>query len=315
MNDFVKRLARVTDQLEHIWEEIIMKRVAGSVLVIVYLVMIAVIEFNRRGILPPFLADNLPDNHFFAVEFTFTLLLITEVVSLIFALSRSFSRSVGIQLEILSLILLRDTFKQFTEFPEPLEWDAITGSFGAMVADAVGALAIFVVIGFYYSLQQSKPIIKDEQEQEMFIAYKKIIALGLILTFTIIGIDDLIRVVTPFPTYPFFDSFYTILIFTDVLMVLLSLRFSIRYSITFRNFGYAIVTVFIRLALVAPTPINVGIGFGASLFALAMTIAYNRFGDIFPGEHDDQEHEGVAQKSAEHVPHQQEQPVAVQVGD
>ncbi|MEL6268813.1 MAG: hypothetical protein AAFU54_20705 [Chloroflexota bacterium] len=280
MTSLVMRVASLTDYLEDLWEQVVMKRVAGSFLVIVYLGMIGAIELNRRGLMLPGLAEWLPESHFFAVEFTFTLLLITEVVSLIFGLSRSFSRSVGIQLEILSLILLRDTFKVFTEFSEPLQWEAVRGSLSTMVADAAGALAIFVIIGIYYSVQTSRSITKDEKDQEMFIAYKKLIALGLIVTFTIIGIDDLLRSITGRETFPFFDSFYTILIFTDVLMVLLSMRFSISYAVTFRNFGYAIVTIFIRLALVAPTIIGVGIGIGTALFALGMAVAYNRFGGI-----------------------------------
>ncbi|MEO1442215.1 MAG: hypothetical protein AAFV33_17585, partial [Chloroflexota bacterium] len=146
MTSLVMRVASLTDYLEDLWEQVVMKRVAGSFLVIVYLGMIGAIELNRRGLMLPGLAEWLPESHFFAVEFTFTLLLITEVVSLIFGLSRSFSRSVGIQLEILSLILLRDTFKVFTEFSEPLQWEAVRGSLSTMVADAAGALAIFVII-------------------------------------------------------------------------------------------------------------------------------------------------------------------------
>ncbi|NJL94075.1 MAG: hypothetical protein HC915_10260 [Anaerolineae bacterium] len=68
------------------------------------------------------------------------------------------------------------------------------------------------------------------------------------------------------------------LIFTDVLMVLISLRYGISFQVTFRNFGYAVVTVFIRLALIAPTLLAVLMGIGAALFALGLTVAYNLSG-------------------------------------
>lgn len=273
-------VANLTDRLEHIWENYVMKRAAGSILVVTYLVMIVVIEFERRGFLPAPLSGVLPDTHFFAVEIAFTLLLITEVVSLIFGLTRSFSRSIGIQLEILSLILLRDTFKQFTDFGEPLQWELVTTGLDSMVADVLGALAIFVVLGIYYRIQRSLPITRDEGDQAAFITYKKLIALGLIFVFAFIGILDAGLFLSNQETYPFFDTFYTVLIFTDVLMVLLSLRYSTNFAVTFRNFGFAVVTVFIRVSLIAPTPLNAVIGVATALFALAMSLAYNHYGPV-----------------------------------
>ncbi|NJL56413.1 hypothetical protein HC928_15465 [bacterium] len=268
-------LARTTDHLEHFWEQQVMKRAAGSILVLTYVVTILLIELNRQGWLPDPFAGALPRNHFFAVEIAFTVLLFTEVVSLVFGLTRSFSRSIGIQLEILCLILLRDTFKQFTYFSEPLEWEQVVDSIGPMIVDALGALSIFLIIASYYRVQKGRPITDDEQDQLQFINYKKVIALGLLGVFALIGIVDLYRLATDQPIYPFFETFYTVLIFTDVLMVLLSLRYSITFAVTFRNFGYAIVTVFIRLALIAPTLIGVLMGIGTALFALGLTVAYN----------------------------------------
>lgn len=268
------RIASLTDYLEHLWEEDFMKRYAGIILVLAYISGIIVIEMNRQGWLPPPL-DTLPRSHFFAVEIAFTLLLITEVVSLVFGITHSFSRSIGIQMEILSLILLRDTFKKFAEFPEPLEWEAVSSSISTMAVEALGALAIFIIVQLFYKAQRGYNLINDEEDQQVFIAYKKWIALGLLLIFSGIGLLDIYRALTGREIFPFFETFYTVLIFTDVLLVLLSLRYSSTYLVTFRNFGYALVTVFVRLALIAPAGINAGIGIGASLFALAVAYSYN----------------------------------------
>jgi hypothetical protein len=275
MTRIVLRVSTVTDWLEHLWENRIMKRFAGSILAVIYLVLIGIIELNRQQLFQEPLASALPTNHFFAVEITFTVLLLTEVISLVFALTHSFSRSIGVQLEILSLILLRDTFKYFTTFSEPLEWEQVAESIVPMTIDAVGALAIFLIVSFYYRLQKSRPITADDIEQKQFVAYKKLIALGLLFMLALIGIVDLVRFTQSLPLYPFFETFYTILIFTDVLMVLLSLRYSIKFTVTFRNFSFAVVTVFIRLALIAPTLIAVIMGIGTGIFALALSYAYN----------------------------------------
>lgn len=255
-----------------------MRRAAGNILVFTYLAMIVVIEFNRQGWLPAALSEPLPETHFFAVEVAFTLLLITEVVSLIFGLTRSFSRSIGIQIEILALILLRDTFKRFTYFGEPIVWADVSPEIIPMIADSVSAIIIFVILGIYYRSQRSRAITDDETEQTEFIAFKKVIALGLIVIFTAIGVYDLVYYFRNGVLYPFFETFYTILIFTDVLMVLLSLRYGVSFAITFRNFGYAVVTVFIRIALIAPVVLNALIGIGTALFALGMARAYNAYG-------------------------------------
>ncbi|PJF25031.1 MAG: hypothetical protein CUN53_14845 [Phototrophicales bacterium] len=270
----LQRVSAITDRLEHIWENRIMKRSAGSILAVIYLVLIGIIELNRQRLFPEPLANLLPTNHFFAVEITFTVLLLTEVISLVFALTRSFSRSIGVQLEILSLILLRDTFKYFTTFSEPLEWEQVSESIMPMLTDAIGALTIFVIVSIYYRIQKSRPL-GDDLEQKEFIAYKKLIALGMLAVFILIGAVDLVRFAQGLSLYPFFETFYTVLIFTDVLMVLLSLRYSIKFTVTFRNFSFAVVTVFIRLALIAPTLIAVLMGIGTGVFALAVSYAYN----------------------------------------
>ncbi len=274
-NRMLQRISTITDNLEHFWENRVMKRSAGSILVVVYLTLIGIIELNRQRLFPEPLAPSLPTNHFFAVEITFTILLLTEVISLVFALTRSFSRSIGVQLEILSLILLRDTFKYFTTFSEPLEWEQVSESIVPMLIDAIGALAIFVIVSFYYRIQKSRPITADDLEQKEFIAYKKLLALGMIVVFILIGIVDLVRLIQGLRLYPFFETFYTVLIFIDVLMVLLSLRYSVKFTVTFRNFSFAVVTVFIRLALIAPTLIAVLLGIGTGIFALAVSYAYN----------------------------------------
>jgi hypothetical protein len=76
----------------------------------------------------------------------------------------------------------------------------------------------------------------------------------------------------------FFESFYTVLIFADVLVVLISLRYNASYRVVFRNSGLAVATVLLRLALAAPPPWAGALGLGAVLFALVLTVVYDRFG-------------------------------------
>lgn len=249
----------------------------ATVLVSFFIAAIVFIELNRRHLVPEPFASHFSHTHLAAIEQAFNLLLALEVVSLILSLSHSVTKSVGKQFEILSLILLRDTFKEFSHFSEPLVWAEIAPSLGSIVASAVGALLIFVVLGFFYKTQRSHPITADEKIRSHFILAKKMIALLLLFSFAGICVVDLWGYFALGLPENAFTSFYTLLVFSDVLVVLISLRYSAQYQVSFRNSGYAVATVLIRLALIAPTTLGAVIGVGATLFALGISLAYNAF--------------------------------------
>lgn len=266
--------SRSFERLERGWESQRAQRFIGSLLVVSFLGALLVIELNLHGWLAPF-SRWLPRNHFYAVETAFTLLLLVEVAGLIFVLERSVSSAVGKQIEILSLILLRQSFKEFIYFDEPITWDQVRESLVPMTSDAIGALLIFVVLGFYYRMQRHIPITADAEDQANFVAAKRLVALGLLMTFIAVGIGELVSMLSEGRAPLFFEKFYTIMIFTDVLIVLISLCYSSTYHVVFRNSGYALATVFIRLALIAPPPFNAALGLGTALFALGLTMSYN----------------------------------------
>jgi hypothetical protein len=265
------------DRLESFWEGARIQRLVGSFLVIVFLFTLAIIEFNRQGWLPYPLSERIPLNHFYAVHTAFNLLLIIEVISLVFALARSVSDSVGKQFEIFSLILLRNSFKEFVNFEEPIRWIHVSQPVYHILSDALGALFIFFLLGVYYRIQKHNPIVKDGEEKSSFISGKKLVSILLLLTFVGIGVYQSGRYILYGTDYNFYSTFYTILIFTDILLVLISIRYCSTYQIVFRNSGFALVTVVIRLALVAPPYYSVVLGIGAMLFALGLTITYNKF--------------------------------------
>ena len=268
------------EALEQAWESHRTQRMLGSLLVISFLVALVVLDLSIRGWLPALPIIGRPRNHFYAVEIAFTLLLLIEVASLIFVLERSVSSAVGKQIEILSLILLRQSFKEFIYFDEPIRWEQVRESLFPMVSDALGGLLIFAVLGAYYRLQRHIPITADAQDQANFVSAKRLVALGLLFVFIVVGISEFAGGLATGETPQFFDQFYTVLIFTDVLVVLISLRYSTTYNVVFRNSGYALATVFIRLALIAPPPYNAVLGLGVALFAVALTVAYNSLAPV-----------------------------------
>lgn len=70
-----------------------------------------------------------------------------------------------------------------------------------------------------------------------------------------------------------------------MLLVLLSLRYSSTYAIVFRNSAFAVSTVFLRLALTSPPLVKAGLGLGALLLAIAVTVAYHPFSSALSTTH------------------------------
>ncbi len=267
--------SRAFDRLERGWASPRTHNHLGLSLVVGFLGALLVIEANRRGLLGPTLAAWLPTRHFYAVDFAFTLLLMIEIVALVFALAESVSDSLGKQFEVVSLILLRQSFKGFIGFREPIELGGHVERLGPMVVDALGALGIFIVLGFYYRSQRHRPITADTHERDSFIAEKKVVGCSLLLAFLVIAASEATRELAGGPGFDFFAACYTVLIFSDILIVLLSIRHSSTYRVLFRNSGFALATVFARLALTAPAYANAALGLGAAGFALLLTWAYN----------------------------------------
>ncbi|MCG6950023.1 MAG: hypothetical protein LJE93_14020 [Acidobacteria bacterium] len=270
----------VFDRLEQSWEKLATQKRVASTLVIVFLVGLALVEARRLPWLSPELAERLPSNHFEAILLPFTLLLLAEVISLVFAIAQSVATAVGKQLEIMSLILIRQSFKELTLFPEPIVWSTTSGEITKQVlyiiSDATGALLIFGLLAVYFRLQIHQPISSDPDEQSSFVGAKKFIALVLLVSLIVIAINVAWAWISTGEEQSFFEVFYTLLIFADVLIVLISLRYSVAYPVVFRYFGFAVATVLIRLALTAPRVIDAALGVTATLFAIALTWVYNR---------------------------------------
>ncbi len=217
----------------------------------------------------------MPTNHFHAISWTVTFLLVIEVLDLVFGLADSVSRTIGKQLEIFSLVLLRKTFDELPKFPEPLIVEGHVDALWRMGSQTGGALLVFGLLLVYYSLEQRRPAAPDRTDIAGFIAFKKVVCLVLLAAFTVIGAVAGIQSVTlvdPDATLSlrFFELFYTILVFADVLLVLASLSTDESYGIVFRNFGYAVVTVTLRLALAAEPHLNAILGVLAAGVALAI---------------------------------------------
>ena len=277
MKDLLTQINNLFDRIDNYWNSHYSRNLAAVILLAAYLFGLVLIELGRRNLLPDILIGQVPRSHYAAISMAFTVLLYIEVIELVFSLASSVSQSVGKQFEIFSLILLRQSFKDFSELPEPLKWPASPETVLHILSNAGGALLIFSILVFYYRMLQHSPITSDETETSNFISAKKAISLLLLLIFALFGLYNVLAFFKQAEIHDFFATFYTVLVFCDVLIVLVSMRYSYYYPVVFRNSGFALATVILRLGLAAPDYYNAVLGVGSALYILSLNTVYNLY--------------------------------------
>lgn len=276
MQGMLSLITYAFDPLHHVWELRRTQRAIASGLVAAFLAALLCVELNRRGLLPASMAWFTHTSHFYAVDLAFTLVLVLEVVHLVFALPCSISRSVGTQFEILALILIRSAFKKLSAFDEPITLLGHLGPLYEIVAAGAAALVVFALLGIYRRQLHSEEEIKSDLLFR-FVAAKKLVALLMLGTFVGMGVRNGVTWLGGGTPGDFFQDFYTVLIFADILLVLVAQRYQPRFRSVFRNSGFVLVTLLIRLALTAPPYVAELMGVGAAVYALGLAWVYNRY--------------------------------------
>ena len=194
-----------------------------------------------------------------AIYTPFSLILIYEIYLLLFYLPRSFTSCVSKQFEIISLIVIRKIFKDIPQMDLADNWMSSSHNL-ELIVDLLGFLILFLLIFLFNKSKQRVPKQAVENSRLLnFIASKKIVSvmlfgvLGVMLLSTlsqwiynvfnqqnILNLDSL-----------FFNQFFTLLILADVVILLISFRYTEEYSKLIRNTGFIIATILIRLSFSA----------------------------------------------------------------
>jgi hypothetical protein len=270
-------IVRVFDRLNEAYGGSRSRRSTAILLLAILFLSLLLIELNQRGWLPARVGSHVPLNHFVAVEWAVEVLLLFEVIELIFGLARSMDSALGKQLEVFALILLRKSFEELKHFREPIDLSGLSSVAASAAelrpiwhigADALGALGVFGGLVLYNRLQRHQDIIAEFAED------KKLIALLLLASLAWLTMRELYEVVALGGRFNLFSPIFTALIFSDITIVFLSMRYCDGFNVVFRNFGYTLVTVFVRLAISAPPLPRAAMALGVVLFASAIAWIY-----------------------------------------
>lgn len=284
MKNLIAGCIYALDTLKTFWHREATYKAVSNLLIFTFLTSLAVIEFNRHGMLPQNLATHISRSHFTAIYIAFLLVLYMEIISMIFTLPDSMSRALGKQFEILALIFLRNAFKQLSDLTEPLSLACHLDVVYHIFAYGFGALVLFGLLGCYRTVlcRPDKTVVAGPCLNR-FISAKKTVAFCILLTFFGMGVFDLWLISQGINRFDFLQSFYTVLIFSDILMVFLAQGVLPQFHAVFRNSGYALATLLMRLSLTTSVYHSVAIGLSSMVFALFLTMIYNRF---YGNEHD-----------------------------
>ncbi|NPA43063.1 MAG: hypothetical protein GXO27_03425 [Chlorobi bacterium] len=267
--------ARLYDRIAAFWHRRSTHTFISRFLAYVFLTSLILGFAVHEGVLPATGFWQFFKNPFVAIEITFTFLLVIEIFGLIFSIPVSVSHSVVKQFELLSLIFIRMGLKEFSHLHRLFDWEEMKHIVLAMFIYGFGALAIFILIGFHYRLQKKLRVREYFREYPYYKRVKKTIAFLLILIFIAILAHNLYYLLVHQHPILSFKHFYTALIFSDILILVISMRYILDYHSMFRYSGYILSTIFIRIALTAEPFYNILIGIGATIYLIILTATYN----------------------------------------
>ncbi|MEM6794181.1 MAG: hypothetical protein AAF725_09365, partial [Acidobacteriota bacterium] len=185
----------------------------------------------------------LGTNYLAALYTPFSFILFYEVLLLIASIPRSTTGSLGRQYEIISLIVLRNVFKDIAEFDSFQIIEEEITKFIDVLIDMGGGLLMFLFVAIFYHIRdwQTRTLQPTDRsamtpQLEAFIQRKKAVALLLAsLLFTLAAynlgrwiLDVYQATVTNSTTRIdigtiFYLDLFTVMIFTDVLILLFSM--------------------------------------------------------------------------------------------
>ena len=225
---------------------------------------------------------NFQHSYLKAIYTPFSFILFYEVFLLVIIIPKSISEFIGKQFEVITLITLRSFFHDIADLDLIRAIDINNPFFVRLLYDLAAALIMLGFTILYYRIYQKNSVIEQTSELTNFIGIKKLVSLGMILVLLLLSIIslyqwgsqmiDALRINSnyPNPNTVFYIDFFSIMIFVDVLLLIVSFMYHFSFFTIFRNASFIITTILIRISLTIDKPMNyivVLIGFLFSIIA------------------------------------------------
>lgn len=306
-------MARINDAFDALYAKLLSEktrhyseRIIVSIAIVSFIVHLSLIFLVDFGVLDLHNYSKLLTNPIAAIYTPFSFILTYEVYLLVFYLPKSTTTYIGKQYEIITLILIRRGFEDLSNLKFTANWFTVQDDL-QFTYDLSATVILFFLIFIFYKLGQRKIAGTGQQtklssETMSFIKTKQVIATGLIPVlvvlaiysfghwvyesfFSIAGAVNSIKDINKI----FFDEFFTVLILTDVLLLLISFLHTDKFSKVIRNSGFIISTILIKLSFSIDGLLNTFLIVVAVLFGVAILAIHNRYDTIeVPEEPEDE---------------------------
>jgi hypothetical protein len=240
---------------------------------------------------PPAAIADFGGNYLTAISTPFNFILFYEVVTLIGALHESTTRSIAYQFEIVSLIFIREVFKDIAEAGEMVTRHQMTLEALPLFVDMWAGFLMYLLVAVFQHVARQSTVhdvaMAPSPAMVRFTAQKKCVALllGILLVtmaaynLGIIGLDALRtvqtgQIVTAHAT-TYYNDLFTVMIFTDVLVLILSIVVSGHYESVFRSAAFVVSIVLIRFALTEGYPFGAPLALLAMVFGIMTLLVFN----------------------------------------
>ena len=241
----------------------VQKKLENTILLLAgigFVIHLSLIFLEAQGIsLFSSLYPELLNDPISAIYTPFSLILIYEIYLLLFYLPRSFTSCVSKQFEIISLIVIRKIFKDIPQMNLSGAWYYDPHNL-ELAVDLLGFLILFLLI-FLFNLSKQRLPKRPVEDPTLlrFISSKKIVSVMLFAVLSIMSIATFGQWVLDIINQQkvaqidslFFNQFFTLLILADVVILLISFRYTEEYSKLIRNTGFIIATILIRISFSA----------------------------------------------------------------
>jgi hypothetical protein len=296
MND--KKLTKMFEKLyQNILSEKIKERIEKVILSIAiasFVIHLLIIYFIDLKFVSLDTNSNLLTNPIAAIYTPFSFILLYEVYLLIYYLPKSFTKYVSKQYEIMSLIIVRRLFKDLSNLRLSGDWFNIKYDLQFSYDLATSLLMFFLIYLFYLQSEPKKNVLETSDTSSLslmnFIKIKKMLALLLVPIFISLSIYSFTAWVTNMIYSDvnstnsflninniFFEQFFNILIFADVLLLLFSFYLTHDFHKVMRNSGFIISTILIRISFSTTGLVNNLLIICAIVYGLFIIIIHNKF--------------------------------------
>jgi len=258
--------------------------------IVSFVAHLTLIFLHNQGVLGTSISSSLLTNPISAIYTPFSFILLYEVFLLVYYLPQSISKYIGKQYEIITLILIRRIYYDLANLEFTESWFRVQSDL-QFTYDIIGTIILFGLILLFYKINdgRSKDLALSEGVMS-FIRIKKMIALILVpvlillatwnlfdwalgLAYETIEVDLSVKKLNTI----FYDEFFTILIMTDVLLLLISFLHTDSFNTVIRNSGFVISTILIKLSFSTDGLLNTILMVVAVLFGVIILWLHNQY--------------------------------------